>query len=69
MDHENIIIQGLPIFEWTTLFMDCHNFTGLGIMQYTWPDGKSVLEQSNLLVEVFTLIKSEFTQAQKDENG
>jgi len=51
------------------LFNACFNFAEAGFIQWCWPDGNSYLEQDNVLVEMFSLMKSESeTQISKKIN-
>ncbi len=42
------------------MILHCHNITMTGYEQFCWPDGKSFLEQSQITVQVFDLIKREY---------
>lgn len=53
------MILGRTIAFWMTSFNSCFNLTQTGFSQWCWPDGGSLMSQDNILVEVFTLIKSE----------
>jgi hypothetical protein len=57
---------GLSVVAWAALWQQCHATTGMGAWRTEWPDGKSVLEQSSITVDVFGLITSMALEASKD---
>jgi hypothetical protein len=52
---------GLSIVDWCRLWKMCHAVTGNGIWLIQWPDGRSLLEQPSLLLEMFEIIEDQFT--------
>lgn len=52
-------IGGLDVLYWVELYLGCHSTGGV---QFGWPDGKSYLEQDNILVEVFKMIKNQIQE-------
>jgi len=49
------------------LFLGCHEHNGWGYQRMNWPDGGAFLEQENLLVEAFRVIRGEIVAIQKSE--
>jgi len=56
-----------------SLFMMSHNHTENGFLQWCWPNGKSGLEQKNILVNVFDIIEAvlnrEIKRERRKNNG
>jgi hypothetical protein len=44
---------------WLDLFHLHHDFNGAAFMLRAWPEQKPPLEQSNLVIEIFRVIKAE----------
>ena len=48
---------GLSIDAWMALWLNCHAVTGMGTWQQAWPDGRPLVEQPMIAVEMFSLIR------------
>jgi hypothetical protein len=57
--HDEFTVGGIDSLLWFDAFEQCHNETAEGYQRIAWPDGKSYLDQDNLVVEMFNRIKSE----------
>lgn len=53
------IIGKKPVSNWLMLFRSCFNYNESGFSQWCWPDGRSLLDQSQITMTVFDIIKSE----------
>ena len=57
--YENAIVCGLPCSSWVNLVQESY---ALGSMSYQfngWPNGKSLMEQEQCVVEIFKIVLSE----------
>ena len=50
---------GVGVLSWVQMFVHTHAKTSLGIVRLGWPDGRSYLEQSNITVEVFDVVRDQ----------
>jgi len=48
----------MPISYWMDLFFHTHSVSN-HMARFEWPNGRSYLQQSNLLIEVFDVMKDE----------
>jgi len=54
---------------WIDAFTHCHRRVEKGIDRIYWPDGKSYIEQENIVVEMFEILRSEYLKViQKNVN-
>jgi len=54
---------GLGLDTWLALWQMCHEGTGLGIARRVeWPDGRALIYQPAIVVEMFVLISDEVNQ-------
>ncbi len=55
---------------WLDMFFHTHPVGG-GLTRVAWPDGRTYLEQDNILIELFDIIKDEaiLRLNEKSENG
>lgn len=61
-------VGGLEAGVWFKMYAHTHH----GMELIAWPDGRSYLEQSNMLVEVFDLIEAEaraYVKEKRDSDG
>jgi len=57
---------GVSNTVWIDAFECCHFETGTGgIARISWPDGKSYIEQSNILVQIFRTLKHQYVEAKR----
>jgi len=59
------MVRGFLVNTWFDLFMACHNIGTGGVIQWCWPDGKSVFEQPAYMSKIFKLILTEINKAAK----
>ena len=67
---EPVAVGGLPVGVWLDLHDGCTEVDGLGGLRLrAWPDGRSLLEQPSVTVEMFKLIDAEVRRAAEDARG
>ena len=67
-DSETFLIYwGKTVFQWVDIFNACHNIGGMGVLQWTTPDGKAISEQPQYQSELFSLINVEISKKIKRE--
>lgn len=52
-------VAEVPPALWVDTFEHCHSVTQHGILFHGWPDGDCLLEQEELVVEAFRVMKDE----------
>ena len=63
----NFLIGGISLDSWLSLFFVCHDCSTFRVQQWCWPNGQAAIEQSNLMILIFSVIKSVFIK-QSDKN-
>lgn len=48
--------------EWALMYSNCISVVQGSIMQWAWPDGRSLVEQPALTVELFAIMRDEFSK-------
>lgn len=62
-------IAGLTEKSWLLLWRECHTGGMGGPMRLCWPDGKSLLEQPAIVVNVFAMISDQASKASEARAG
>ncbi len=62
-------VAGLFPVQWLALVQASHTITSFGIFQMSWPNGRSLLEQSAKLVIIFDVVKAEILAEKKRGSG
>lgn len=57
-----VAVGGLDVHVWVDLFNGCHTRNADGYSQFAWPDGGSYLQQENLTVLIFRIIKEQYNK-------
>jgi len=52
-------ICGLPCSSWISLMEETYSFTGYGYQFNGWPDGKSLMEQEQCVVDMLKITLAE----------
>ncbi len=60
--YENPIVAGFPAAYWVALFKASNSLLQGGVSFHSWPDGSSQLEQEEVTIQIFQLIKEEWLQ-------
>jgi len=65
MRYDSTSVGGVCLEIWFDAFYQCHENSSSGLMRMCWPDGRCYLEQENLVVEMFALIREEYNKSQE----
>ena len=57
---------GLPCSSWISLTEETYSFSGHGYAFNGWPDGKSLMEQEQCVVEILKTVLSELLKEMSD---
>lgn len=58
---------GLSMGQWLALFVPCINIIEGSVARAAWPDGKALLDQPALTVEMFSIMHTELAKHIADE--
>ena len=64
-----MLIARQPILYWLDLFHLCHEFNGQAFIRLCWPENKSVMNQNNLVIVIFNIIKNELIKLYNRKYG
>jgi len=64
---EPVYIGGVELEDWYRAFLATHNLTDKTILRIDYPNGGNYLEQEQIMLDMFSLIKDElFKQAERN---
>lgn len=61
MGYQSFYIHWWPIEVWLDCFDQCHHSSGSGYKRTCWPDGGAYIDQANVTVSIFGIIRDELT--------
>ena len=64
-----MLIAHQPVLYWLDLFYLCHEFNGTAFIRLCWPEDKPVMQQNNLVIVIFDVIKSQLIKLYQRKYG
>jgi len=54
-----MLVEGILLSDWLGMFSSCHDVTDNGLLSFiAWPNGKSYLEQDNIVISMFIIMRN-----------
>ena len=60
---------GLTHYQWFDTFKHCHDNFGFGMFRIDWPEEGAYVEQDNIVVQMFSIIRDELNIMSNSKTG